>query len=287
MNGPPGPLLALCAALAGAALATTQPLVLAVLLAGAIALALCTPGRRWPGLSIALFSIAFWCLLNPFVAAEGDLILFAGPDALGPVFDFEVTFEEVVYGAVSGARAAIVILACDVFLRSVDADRLTDMVARVLPRSALLAALAGRMVPTLVRDATGLAEGARARGLPLSDGRWRARAKAHATLAAPLLATSLERGLDTAEAMVARGYGAAQRSAFPGPPPPRTWRLLFVPALMLAVCAVALRRAGAASLQYYPQIGDALEPAAVLAAAGCALALIAAVGGFALCRQPN
>ena len=287
MNAPPGPMLALCAALATAALATSQPLVLAVLIAGAIGLVLLAPGRRWPAISISLASLVFWTLLNPFVAAQGDLILFAGPDALGPVFDFEVTLEEMAYGAASGTRAAIVILASDLFLRSVDADRLTDMVARVLPRSALLAALAGRMVPTLVRDAAGLADGARARGLTLRGGSWVARARAHATLAAPLLATSLERGLDSAEAMVARGYGAAPRSAFGGPAPARAWRLLFGPAAVLVVSAAALRATGSAALGYYPQIGDALAPSAVLAAAACACGLIVGIGVLGLCRRQS
>ncbi|MDP9284138.1 MAG: energy-coupling factor transporter transmembrane protein EcfT, partial [Actinomycetota bacterium] len=52
----------------------------------------------------------------------------------------------------------------------------------------------------------------------------------------PLLAGSLERGLNLAEAMEARGYGRAGRTRAPRPP----WTLLDRAALVAAVAIVAL-----------------------------------------------
>ena len=65
----------------------------------------------------------------------------------------------------------------------------------------LAIALATRLVPTLERDAAGLVEALRGRGVEVSGLRGRAR------LLSPLLAGSLERALNLAEAMEARGYG--------------------------------------------------------------------------------
>ena len=65
----------------------------------------------------------------------------------------------------------------------------------------LAIALATRLVPTLERDAAGLVEALRGRGVEVSGVRGRAR------LLSPLLAGSLERALNLAEAMEARGYG--------------------------------------------------------------------------------
>ena len=97
-------------------------------------------------------------------------------------------------------------------LAHIDADRLQAQVARVAPRSALTCALAARLMPTLERDARAIAETARLRGVALSDGRWGPAPAAAAPLAIPLLGSSLERGLDVAEAMTARGYGAGPRT---------------------------------------------------------------------------
>ena len=76
----------------------------------------------------------------------------------------------------------------------------------------LAVALATRLVPTLERDAAGLTESLRGRGVEVSGVRGRAR------LLTPLLAGSLERALNLAEAMEARGYGrpGATRALRPG-----------------------------------------------------------------------
>jgi energy-coupling factor transport system permease protein len=65
----------------------------------------------------------------------------------------------------------------------------------------LAIALGTRLVPTLERDAAGLVEALRGRGVEVTGVRGRAR------LLSPLLAGSLERGLNLAEAMESRGYG--------------------------------------------------------------------------------
>jgi energy-coupling factor transport system permease protein len=71
-------------------------------------------------------------------------------------------------------------------------------------------ALATRLVPTLERDALGLAEAVRGRGVAVEGIRGRAR------LLSPLVAGSLERAASLAEAMEARGYGRATHSKAPG-----------------------------------------------------------------------
>jgi energy-coupling factor transport system permease protein len=75
----------------------------------------------------------------------------------------------------------------------------------------LAIALATRLVPTLERDAAGLVEALRGRGVEVAGVRGRAR------LLAPLLAGSLERALNLAEAMEARGYGRPGATRAPRP----------------------------------------------------------------------
>jgi energy-coupling factor transport system permease protein len=84
-------------------------------------------------------------------------------------------------------------------------------------------------VPTLERDARGLVEALRGRGVEVSGLRGRAR------LVSPLLAGSLERGLNVAEAMEARGFGRAGHTRAPRPPWTRLDRLAAAGAPLLAL----------------------------------------------------
>lgn len=270
----PGPLLALGAAGIALAFATDHPLVLPAVAAGAVALLAAAPGR--PGrlfLAGGALSGLTLALINPFVSAEGDRIIVQGPEV--PVFDLEVTVEEVVAGLAMGVRLFAVAVLLGAVLAHLDADRLQAQVARVAPRSALACALAARLVPTLERDARAIAETARCRGVDLSGGAWPARLRRAAPLALPLLGSSLERGLDVAEAMAARGYGAEERTRLPERPWSPAERTVAALALALGGAGAAVI-AGAADYDYYPVLADPLAPGAAAAATLAAAALGAA-----------
>lgn len=261
----PGALLVLAAGLIAAALSTRQPAVLAVLAVGAALLVLRSPGPRLAPI-VGAFGIALsFALINPFVAVEGNTVIFSGPHVPGGLLDLEVTLEEVVYGALSGLRLAVAILACAFLVLRADPDLLTGLASRVAPRSALLVALAARLVPTMRRDASGLSDAARARGLILQSGPRRARVRAASHLVAPLLASGLERGLETAEAMTARGYGSGPRTTLPARAAAGRERLLWLPALGVVAVAVWLF-ARTPTFACYPTLGSTTEAGALLVA---------------------
>jgi energy-coupling factor transport system permease protein len=287
VNGAPGPLLALCGAIAATVLLTSQPALLVVITVGTGILVYRSPGPRMAVLVSGVVSIVSFALLNPFVVEQGDTVVFSGPSFLDGLFNLTVTVEELIYGAAAGFRIAAVTYASMLFVLRCDPDRLSSLAAHVAPRSALAVALAGRLFPTLQRDAGSIADAARARGLQLDAPRRRERVRAGATLVAPLLATGLERGLEVAEAMTARGYGAGPRTRLPAGPTPRSQLVLYLPALVLVLVAAGLRLAGEASFSYYPTLGDPATPAALAAAAAAALALLAAHLAFTRWPSPS
>jgi energy-coupling factor transport system permease protein len=144
---------------------------------------------------------------------------------LGPV---DVTVEEVEIAARNALRLVAVALAFSAYALLLDHDRLLAA-AGFARRSALAAALATRLLPTLERDAAGLAEAVRGRGVAVEGIRGRAR------LVSPLVAGSLERALSLAEAMEARGFGEPGRSRAPRP----SWRVADRLALGLGALLVA------------------------------------------------
>jgi energy-coupling factor transporter transmembrane protein EcfT len=225
----PAPAALLLGALAAAALLADRIVSVAAIAAVLLVVCLRAPaGRRRLYLVGALGSGLAVFIVTPFVSQIGYHVLWSGPTI--PVFGtLDVTREELRIGLFEGLRLTAVALAFAAYALLLDHDRLVQS-ASFARRSVLAVALATRLVPTLERDAAGLSESLRGRGVEVTGVRGRA------TLLAPLLAGSLERALNLAEAMEARGYGrpGATRAPRPG------WTVLDKAAVTLGAVAIAI-----------------------------------------------
>jgi len=227
------PAAVLLAALAFAALVADDVWVVA-----AIALVLLVPCLRAPRRRRRLYLIGvavssgMVLLLWPWLQSTGSHPLFPGP--IVPVLgELTVTREELELGALYALRFAAVGLASAAYALLLDHDRLLGA-ASWARRSALAVALATRLVPTLERDAAGLVEALRGRGLAVEG------ARARAKLLSPLLAGSLERSLNMAESMEARGFGRPGRTRMPVAPWSRLDKLAVASAPLLVGAALWL-----------------------------------------------
>jgi len=219
------PAAALLAALAVTALLATQIWPVAAIAALLLLVALRAPAqRRWPYLVGTLSTGLLFVVLTPFVEVIGTHVLWTGPTV--PVLGtLDVSTEELRNGLFQGLRLGAVGLAFAVYALLLDHDRLLAS-AGWARRSTVAVALATRLVPLLERDARDLRVALRGRNVELGPVR----------LLSPLLAGSLERGLNLAEAMEARGYGRAGRTRAPR----AAWRTLDWLALVAAVVLVAV-----------------------------------------------
>jgi energy-coupling factor transport system permease protein len=221
----PAAAVALLASLAAAALLAMHAWG-AGLLAGALFLVcLRAPrGRRRLYLVGTGISALGVFVLTPLIETIGSHPLWTGP--IVPVLgQLDVTSEELASAALNSLRLAAVGLAFAAYALLLDHDRLLQTVRFARP-----AALATRLMPTLERDAAGFVEALRGRGVEVTGVRGRA------ALLSPLLASSLERGLNLAEAMEARGYGRSGRTSTPSPP----WRLRDSAAVLAAAGIVVI-----------------------------------------------
>ena len=223
----PAAALAVLVALAAAALLSDHgevPTAIAALLLG---LCLRAPAsRRRPYLLGCALTAGAVFVITPFLVVNGVDVLWSGP--VVPVLgQLDVTTEELAGAAIQAVRLAAVTLAFAVYALLLDHDSLLRS-ARFARKSALVVALATRLVPTLERDVHGLVEALRGRGVDVEGVRGRAR------LVSPLVSGSLERALNLAEAMEARGYGRAGATRAPSP----RWRSLDRLALVAAVAVV-------------------------------------------------
>ena len=225
----PAPAAALLAALGASALLASHAASVAAIAVLLLAVCLRVPARRrWPYLVGILGSAGAVLTITPFVETIGSHPLWVGPTV--PVLgSLDITSEELAAGATQALRLAAVGLAFAAYALLLDHDGLVQA-AGFARRSVLAVALATRLVPTLERDATGLVEALRGRGLEVSGLRGRAR------LLSPLIAGSLERALNLAEAMETRGFGRPGRTQSPRP----AWRARDRAGLAAAVVLVAL-----------------------------------------------
>ena len=204
----PVPAALLLAGAAAAALLADHLATVAAIVGVLLVVLLRTGGsRRRPYLYGALASGVSVLIISPFVAVVGSHVLWSGPTV--PVLGtLDVTSEEIGIALLAALRLVAVALAFSVYALSLDHDRLLASVG-FARRSALAAVLATRLIPTLERDAAGFAEAVRGRGIEISGVRGRGR------LVSPLVSGSLERALNLAEAMEARGFGRPGRTRAP------------------------------------------------------------------------
>jgi energy-coupling factor transport system permease protein len=221
----PAPAAALLAALATAALLSTSLWSVGAIAALLLLVALRAPAqRRWPYLIGTLSTAVLFVVITPFVEVIGTHVLWTGP-TIPVIGRLDVSTEELRNGLFQGLRLGAVGLAFAVYALLLDHDRLLAA-AGWARRSTVAVALATRLVPLLERDARVLRVALRGRGVELGPVRQ----------LSPLLAGSLERGLNLAESMDARGYGRAGRTRAPRPP----WTRLDRAALAVAVAIVAI-----------------------------------------------
>jgi energy-coupling factor transport system permease protein len=205
----PVPAAALLAAAAVAALLADRILPLALLTGALLLLCLQARTRLRPYLYGTVSAAVGVFVVWPFLQTTGVDVIWEGP--IVPVLgQLDVTGQELVLAAVSSLRLLAVGLAFTAYALLLDHDRLVAA-ATFARRSALAVALATRLVPTLERDAAGLAEAVRGRGVEVTG------LRGHARLLSPLVAGSLERAASLAEAMEARGFGNGTPSRAPGP----------------------------------------------------------------------
>ena len=225
----PAAAAALLAGLAAASLLATRLASVAAIAALLFVVCLRAPARRRRLYLVgALVSGLAVVVLTPFVETIGSHPIWTGPTV--PVLgQLDVTREELRNGLFQGLRLTAMALAFAAYALLLDHDKLVQA-AGFARRSVLAVALATRLVPTLERDAAGLTESLRGRGVEVSGVRGRAR------LLTPLLAGSLERALNLAEAMEARGYGrpGATRALRPN------WRTRDRAALAVAAALVVI-----------------------------------------------
>ncbi|RJQ52289.1 MAG: energy-coupling factor transporter transmembrane protein EcfT [Actinobacteria bacterium] len=220
------------------------------------------------------FMAAAVCIINPLLSRQGATIILRGP-VLPVAGRFVMTAEAIAYGGGMALRLLCVVAAFALYSSAVDPDAATSLLSRLSFGSALVIALAVRLFPAIIADASRITDAQRSRGARLDGGGRRARIAARAPIIDCLLLTSMERSVQIAESMESRGF--ASKSRTPARPAPRQRRDVLVgsASTLALVLGIAVGAGGLSSLNYYPVLSGTPLASAALAAAPLGVVLLA------------
>ncbi|MEH7414604.1 energy-coupling factor transporter transmembrane component T [Neobacillus drentensis] len=161
--------------------------------------------RRWWFFIITTFLLMV--IMNPLFNERGRHLLVE-------INEHRVTLEAVVYGGMN-AFSIIGIIALFVSYNIImTPNKLLFIFAKVLPQFAVLLMLTLRFIPLMRRRLEEISVVQKSKGLTVSHGNWRERAKTGMLYVQTLLTFSLEEAIQTADSMKARGYGQGPRSSY-------------------------------------------------------------------------
>ena len=189
------------------------PLIIAVL----IMVLAARVAREWASaMRLALWLGISIIVINALVSYHGSHVLVEAPFTLPVMGTPRITVEALAFGAVMALRLMVIISIFTLVNLTIHPDDIMAVLLKLkLPyKSVLVTSLSTRFMPCLIEDVERISDGHRARGLELDAGRWFARLKGRAQITVPLLANSLERAVQVAEAMEARAFGTGQKRTF-------------------------------------------------------------------------
>lgn len=249
------------------ALICSHPLYLLVLFmaTGAVIVA---AGHREEWLSYLKFSLIMILMLiivNVTFVHYGETVLYTGPRLL-VIGELIITLEALAYAGGMGLRLLVIISIFCLYTNAIHPDKVLKLFSRRGGKSVLVVTLATRLFPLMVQDYIRITEAQRCRGVKFGSGNWYERIKKTPPVFKILLVSSMERSLQLAESMHARGYGSGRPSSYQI----ELWRprdFIIMPVLGLGLLSgLWSLMHGWSSYNYYPRLADFQSEEIIMAA---------------------
>lgn len=214
---------------------------------------------KWAGLmQMTLYLCLGITMINMLVSYHGTHVLWQANYKI-PVLGYPaITLEALVFSLGMSLRLLTVISVFAIVTLTVHPDDILQAMLKVkMPRKpVLVVSLATRFLPVLMADAERISAVQQSRGLQLEQGNLIQRIQNRMAILMPLLANSLDRTVQVAEAMESRAFGSGKIQVFFKPLRIGNldWLALALSALSAITAAVAAWK-GWADYQYYPDFG--------------------------------
>ncbi|MDV6379118.1 energy-coupling factor transporter transmembrane component T [Sporosarcina sp. GW1-11] len=161
--------------------------------------------KQWAPMMIGMTLLII--LINPFINSRGTHVFFYFRGK-------QVTLEATLYGVVTSMSLLMILLLFISLNIVLNGNKLLYIFSRILPKTAFLIMLSIRFVPLLKRRLMEIQDVQRLKGMTISQGTLRERARSGMSILQILLSWSLEEAIETADSMKARGYGSGKRKPY-------------------------------------------------------------------------
>lgn len=227
------------------AMAAMQPVFVALSLAGALAFGASVGGVRSLARSCA------WAAAVAVVAAANLAFVSSGSTELFRIGTRAFYGEALAYGACAGSMLACVVTLLRNATFALDSDKLLSVLGGAAPTVALMASMTARLVPQLVRRGRGISAVQRA----CTAARPQTGVRENLRLSTVLMGWAMEDSLETADAMRARSWGAAEkRTSYARYRFRAADALACVLVAVLAVSSGVVAWVAVSQFMYYPRI---------------------------------
>lgn len=178
-----------------------------LLCASAVVLRCCGGGALMKTTVFGLPAFVLIALFNPLISHGGRTPLFY---LCGNAF----TLEALCFGVCSGAMLLTIFLWFRAYAEIVTPEKFMYLFAKAAPAGSLLVTMTQRMIPLFARRAAAVTAAQRTLLCDMSHGDLKQRFRNGVRITTVLMSWSMEDGLDTADSMKARGYGAGRRTSY-------------------------------------------------------------------------
>lgn len=147
-------------------------------------------------------------LINGLFNHSGVTVLFKLP------WGNNFTFEAVVYGLIFALRAGAMLIWLFSFNEVITNDKIIYLFGRISPKTALIISMALRFIPLVISQGEEITKAHRGIGSAGASKGLIKKTNSASKRLSVLVSWTLERGIDTQQSMVARGYGLKGRTSF-------------------------------------------------------------------------
>jgi energy-coupling factor transport system permease protein len=154
--------------------------------------------------------VAAFLFIFSILFSQGNTVIFT-------FWFIQVTQESILFATSMSLRLFLSIAAFSILTFTVHPDDLLKILSRFGVKTMTGLSIATRMYPTIAADSGSIEDAMKARGVEFDKGSIIAKAKVRAPVMMPLLLNSMDRSMEIAEAMEARGFGARRRTSYYDP----------------------------------------------------------------------
>jgi len=172
--------------------------------------------REWSSfIKLAFFLSLLIILINILASQHGSTIL-VNVNNIPILGTLNITLESIVFGILMSIRLLATISAFAILTLIVNPDNLlqTILLLKAPYRTVFTTSIATRFIPCLLTDVNTIQDSLKSRAYQMNNGNILSRIKKRTIILPALLSNSLERSIQSAEAMEARGFGTKTKRTF-------------------------------------------------------------------------